>query len=128
MLPGLIYWAIYIVPAALLALVTGGLCGRFMRRISVKRGLLAGFLAAMPSAAVIAVYMHWHTPTWPPLVIEIAPLITVAAIASLCWLWNRKAGESAAAGVPPWRSSRQDRESTASYTQANPAIRKLSVS
>ena len=80
-----------IVPLVILALVTGALCGLFMRRISVKWGLLAGLRVAVLAAVVVVVSRYLTTLSGLPMFIEVVLLTTVLATACLCWRWNRKA-------------------------------------
>ena len=83
--------AIRIVPLVMLALVTGSLCGLFMRRISVKRGLLAGLRVAALGAAVVVVSMY--LPPYPGFqwFETVVLLTTVAVTVFLCWRWNHRA-------------------------------------
>ena len=71
-----------------MALVSGGLCGWCMSRISVKRGLAAGALVAIPGTVIYGIEMFVSLPVSPRL--DLVMLTNIVATTGLCWWWNRR--------------------------------------
>ncbi len=67
-------------------LATGGICGRFMKRITIWRGLAWGLGAAGLAALPIALLPFPGREFVPS---AFWPLLTVAAAAALCWRNNK---------------------------------------
>ena len=71
-----------------MALVTGGLCGWCMSRLSVKRGLATGALVAIPGTVIYGIEIFVSLPVSPRL--DLVMLTNIAATIGLCWWWNRR--------------------------------------
>ncbi len=72
-------------------LATGGLCGRYMRNLTIRRGLPWGLVAAALVAPLVA-FLSFPGREFLPSAVW--PMLTVALTAAVCWLRNRRGNQS----------------------------------
>ena len=92
---------------AVFTLVTGGLCGYFMSKLTVRRGLWYGLLVSLPATAIR--YAIESYPALPQPRYNLFEVILIAGTVGLCWWKTRGARTHWHGKLGRTKSSRQRR-------------------
>ena len=104
---------------AVFTLVTGGLCGYFMSKLTVRRGLWYGLLVSLPATAIR--YAIESYPALPQPRYNLFEVILIAGTVGLCWWKNKRRKDTLAREA--WQNQIEQAKAEWRSRDKNQAIR-----